>query len=81
MGRKKQSVVFTRNANMTFIGCRQPLFPSHGRGNKKRLIFISIKRPYSLVLRCNALAEAVSNRLLQKSNFLSPDFKTEGEGG
>lgn len=56
MEREKQSVVFTRNANMTFFGWRQPLFPSHGRGNKTRLIFIiSIKHPYSLVFWHNAL--------------------------
>jgi len=43
--RGKQSVVFTRNANVTVFGWRPPLFPSRGRGNKKRLIFVvSVQR-------------------------------------
>lgn len=65
MERKKQCIVFTRNANMTFLVWRQPLFQSHGRGNKKRLIFIvSIKHSYNLVFWYNVVVEVILNRLL-----------------
>lgn len=68
--RKKQCIVFTRNANMTFLGWRQPSFQSHGRGNKKRwIVIISIKHSYNLVFQYNVVVEVILNRLLYKISF------------
>lgn len=68
--RKKQSVVFTRNANMTFSGWRQSLFPAHGRGNKKRWIFIVILNLFT-VQYCGPMLSQKSCFKRQKTNFVS----------
>lgn len=79
--RKKQSVVFTRNANMTFSGWRQSLFPAHGRGNKKRWIFvISIKPLYSAVSWSSALTEIILQEFLQKKPIFCLCFRAERGG-